>query len=164
MPQAFRKDFWNGRLLPRDVIARRGICCCNFVSRNGWTCHWSSTFSSPMNPLYWFSYKKDLGEISRCQPQQEYSMAKNVQFSDQKLPCTTWLINNNNNCFKFLLPTVLWHCWLGIRKSIRTVKFKRWDAGVVYVWSKVQMICIWSSWCHYHPIVNCFIKIYRSYG
>jgi len=19
------------------------------------------------------------------------------------------------------------------------------------VWSKVQMICIWSSWCHYHP-------------
>jgi len=27
------------------------------------------------------------------------------------------------------------------------------------VWSKVQMICTWSSWCHCHPIVSCFIKI-----
>jgi len=23
----------------------------------------------------------------------------------------------------------------------------------------VQMICIWSSWCHCHPIISCFIKI-----
>ena len=23
------------------------------------------------------------------------------------------------------------------------------------VWSEVQMICIWSSWCHYHPIISC---------
>jgi len=22
------------------------------------------------------------------------------------------------------------------------------------VWSMVQMICIWSSWCHCHPIVT----------
>jgi len=27
------------------------------------------------------------------------------------------------------------------------------------VWSKVQMICFWSSWCHCHPIISCFIKI-----
>jgi len=27
------------------------------------------------------------------------------------------------------------------------------------VWSEVQMICIWSSWCHFHPIISCFIKI-----
>jgi len=27
------------------------------------------------------------------------------------------------------------------------------------VWSKVQMICIWSSWCHCHPIISSFIKI-----
>jgi len=26
-------------------------------------------------------------------------------------------------------------------------------------WSKVQMICIWSSWCHCHPIISCFNKI-----
>jgi len=24
------------------------------------------------------------------------------------------------------------------------------------VWSVVQMICIWSSWCHCHPIISCF--------
>jgi len=27
------------------------------------------------------------------------------------------------------------------------------------VWSKVQIICIWSSWCHHHPIVFRCIKI-----
>jgi len=27
------------------------------------------------------------------------------------------------------------------------------------VWSKVQMICIWSSWCHRHPIISCSSKI-----
>jgi len=29
------------------------------------------------------------------------------------------------------------------------------------VWSEVQMICIWSSWCHCHPIISCFINIPR---
>ena len=28
------------------------------------------------------------------------------------------------------------------------------------VWSEVQMICIWSSSCHCHPIISCFIKIH----
>ena len=27
------------------------------------------------------------------------------------------------------------------------------------VCSKVQMICVWSSWCHCHPIISCFITI-----
>jgi len=27
------------------------------------------------------------------------------------------------------------------------------------VWSEVQMICIWSSWCHCHLIISFFIKI-----
>jgi len=27
------------------------------------------------------------------------------------------------------------------------------------VWSKVQMICIWSSWCHCHPVTYCSNKI-----
>jgi len=30
------------------------------------------------------------------------------------------------------------------------------------VWSEVQMICIWSSWCHCHPIISCSCKI--EYG
>jgi len=27
------------------------------------------------------------------------------------------------------------------------------------VWSEVQMICIWFSWCHCHPIISCISKI-----
>jgi len=26
------------------------------------------------------------------------------------------------------------------------------------VWSKVQIIYIWSSWCHSHPVISCFNK------
>jgi len=27
------------------------------------------------------------------------------------------------------------------------------------VWSEMQMICIWSSWCHCQTVISCFIKI-----
>ena len=27
------------------------------------------------------------------------------------------------------------------------------------IWSEVQMICMWSSWRHCHPIISCFISI-----
>jgi len=27
------------------------------------------------------------------------------------------------------------------------------------VWSEVQMICVWSNWCHCHPIISCTSKI-----
>jgi len=37
-------------------------------------------------------------------------------------------------------------------------KSEWWGTGVV-VWSEVQMICIWSSWCQCHPIISCSIKI-----
>jgi len=49
------------------------------------------------------------------------------------------------------VPSVLWHCWLGVRKSIRPVKLS--DEVLVWlsVWSEVQIVCIWSSWCHCHP-------------
>ena len=31
----------------------------------------------------------------------------------------------------WLMPSVLWHCWLGIRKSIQSVKIECWGVGVV---------------------------------
>jgi len=31
--------------------------------------------------------------------------------------------------------------------------------GWLFVRSEVWMICIWSSWCHCHPIISCFIKM-----
>jgi len=50
------------------------------------------------------------------------------------------------------LPSVLSYCWLGVGKSIQPVK-KLSDEVLAWlsVWSVVQMICIWSSWCHCHP-------------
>ena len=32
------------------------------------------------------------------------------------------------------------------------------------VWSEVQMICIWSSWWHCHPVISCFMKIQHLSG
>jgi len=29
---------------------------------------------------------------------------------------------------------------------------KKIEVLALSVWSKVQMLCIWSSWCHCHPI------------
>jgi len=52
-----------------------------------------------------------------------------------------------------ILPSLLWHCWLGIKKSIQPIKIEWWGASlVICLERKVQMICIWSSWCHCHPL------------
>jgi len=51
-------------------------------------------------------------------------------------------------------------CWLGDRKCIWPVKKLSGDVLVwLSVWSEVQMIYIWSSWCHCHPIISCSSKI-----
>ena len=52
------------------------------------------------------------------------------------------------------LPSVLWHCWLGNRKSTRPVK-KLSDEllACLSIWNEVRMICLWSSWCHCHPVI-----------
>ena len=64
------------------------------------------------------------------------------------------------NCVNNCLPSVLWHCWLGSRKGIRPVKKLSGEVlAWLSVWSMVQMICIWSSWCHCHPIISCSSKI-----
>jgi len=58
----------------------------------------------------------------------------------------------------FLL-SVLWRCWLGIRKSIWPVKNRVMSCSWLFIGTKLQMICIWSSWCHCQPVISCFIKI-----
>jgi len=30
---------------------------------------------------------------------------------------------------------------------------------VTYVVSRMKMVCMWSSWCHCHPIISCCVKI-----
>jgi len=34
---------------------------------------------------------------------------------------------------------------------------------VVICLGEMQMICIWSSWSHSHPIISCFIKMQNGY-
>jgi len=48
-----------------------------------------------------------------------------------------WLIIHHK------MPSVLWHCWLGIRKSIRPVRNLSDEVlAWLSVWSEMQRICI----------------------
>ena len=58
----------------------------------------------------------------------------------------------------WLLPSVLWRCWLGGRKGIRPVK--KLSGGLpawLSVGSEVQT-CIWPSWCHCHSLSLASVK------
>ena len=55
------------------------------------------------------------------------------------------------------LPSVLWRCWLGGRKGIRSVKTECSVLAWLSVWSDVQ-ICIWPSWCHCHLLSLASLK------
>jgi len=76
-------------------------------------------------------------------------------------PCTnilTYLLTTGHiGALQWPMPSELWHCWLGVRKNLQKRVMRCWCS--YFVCSKVQMTCIWSSWCHCHPIVSCFIKI-----
>ena len=67
--------------------------------------------------------------------------------------CTFSLLFNQPS----LLPSVLWHCWFGIRKACKKLsdEVPTW----LSVWSEVQTSCIWSSLCHCHTIISCFMQI-----
>jgi len=50
------------------------------------------------------------------------------------------------------LPSVLWHCWLGIRKSIWPINVDWWCVCVVICLDRgADCLHIWSSWCHCIP-------------
>ena len=54
-----------------------------------------------------------------------------------------------------VVPSVLWCCWLGDRKSVQPVKNLSDEVlAWLSVWSEVQMTCVWSSWCHCHPVIS----------
>jgi len=63
-----------------------------------------------------------------------------------------WLCQAVVHFVSVVVPSVLWQCWLGVRKSIRPVK-KLSDEVLMWLslWSKAQIVCIWSSWFHCHP-------------
>ena len=83
----------------------------------------------------------------------------------EHVTCSSFTRSHTSSTFVYISllnysPSALWHCWLGVRKSIRPIKkFSDWVRAWLSVWSVLQMICIWSSWCHCHPIISCFSKI-----
>ena len=50
--------------------------------------------------------------------------------------------------------------WRAMRQEEQTACKKLSDGVLAWLsdWSVVQIICIWSSWCHCHPIISCFSK------
>jgi len=74
-----------------------------------------------------------------------------------------WLFTYTTACTivqAMIVPSMLWHYSMGIRKSIQPVKRLSDEVlAWLYVWSELHMICMWSSWCHCHPNISCFIKI-----
>jgi len=73
-------------------------------------------------------------------------------------------INKHRICKQFsfkwssLVPSVLWHCWLGGRKGIRPVKNLSSEVlAWLSVWSEMQT-CIRPSWCHCHSLFLVSVK------
>ena len=57
-----------------------------------------------------------------------------------------------------LIFVCLWHCWLGGRKGIQSVKkLSVWLLAWLSVWSEVQT-CIWPSWFHCHSLSLASVK------
>ena len=57
-----------------------------------------------------------------------------------------------------MVSSVLWCCWLGGRKGIRSVKNLSGEVlAWLSVWSEVQT-CIWPSWCHCHSLSVASVK------
>ena len=57
-------------------------------------------------------------------------------------------------CGRLTMISMIWSLWLGGRKSIRPVKTSNEVLVWLSVWNKVQMTCIWSSWCRCHPVIS----------
>jgi len=64
-------------------------------------------------------------------------------------------LNNCCNLISYCFDTVGWVA----RRAIGPYKIDYEVLALLSVWSEVQMISTWSSWCHCCPIISCFIKI-----
>jgi len=83
--------------------------------------------------------------LQASQHQTEVQQVSRLHFIVQFLVLTDLFWTSK---FNWILPSVLWHCWLGVRKSIRSVNIEWCGVGV---WSKVQIVCMWSSQSYCHP-------------
>jgi len=78
-----------------------------------------------------------------------------------RYPASGLVLNFPAASFCSHLPSVLWRCRLGVRKSIWPVEIEWWVSVWLSVGSEVLIVCIWSSWCHCHPktssVISCLI-------
>ena len=74
-----------------------------------------------------------------------------------KISQTTFHSNDPMTSPSVLVPSLLWHCWLGGRNGIRPVK--NW---VVECWhgylSGARCGLAWPSWCHCHSLSLASVK------
>jgi len=74
-----------------------------------------------------------------------------------------WLQINkcNSPC---LLPSVLWHCWLGGCQQEHPACKNLSDVVLVWLslWSEVQIVYIWSTWWHCHPKTPSSLASFKS--
>ena len=57
-----------------------------------------------------------------------------------------------------MLPWVPQYCWLGEHPACKNRMMRCWCGCLLQDANGLQL-CVWSHWCHCHPIVFCFIKI-----
>jgi len=81
-------------------------------------------------------------------------LQQQARWPDQAL--VIWYVGVNYTTWR---PSVLWYCRLGVRNVNCVRKLGDEVLAWLSVCSEVQMICMWSSWCHYHPIISFFIEI-----
>jgi len=64
-------------------------------------------------------------------------------------------------CVWLCVPSVLWHCWFGIRNSIWPIKLSAEVLLWLSVCSKMQIVYIPACWCHRHPQTQSSFKSRR---
>ena len=144
------------------IFFTRDTRCCLDQS---WFTHWTKG-----------SYTDHFQKQSICEKLDAYLVTRWFGSLGPNSPVTKWNIFTkwlltNDSYFQFSFsqpsvlysrsPSLLWHCWLDIRKSMRPVKTEWWGADVIFNLEQGANdlhICIWSSWWHCHPTISCFFK------
>jgi len=136
---------WSQTFDINDDCGRIGWCCLLDIAGNSiYPCSINLMLSQPFimargRTEFWLRYKRKF-ELTEF-----HIMRFHYMFT---VHWSTDLLEANVSCN---LPLVLWRCQLGARKNIRPIKIDWWLVMWLSVWSEVQIVCIWSSWCYCIP-------------
>ena len=155
-----------GRTVPHSSTAHSSKCGqCHAVSwRMKLNTDWSR-FLRRCRSMWWVDHVCRLGPVTRntsCTLRLQNELVHTA--STPPTLCLP-IVHNRSYWFRFRifnLRSVLWHCRLGVRKNIRPVKMSDEVLAWLSVWSEVQIVCIWSSWCHCHPKIPSSLAWFKS--